>query len=345
MKSFKNLNARGFSHHFVMVLVVLVTAVGGTYYLVASHAQTPYKNPYTCTSQTQLKAGSKGACVSFLQYALTNSTTSPGLAVDGDFGPNTKIAVQKFQFANHVTGSSCGASYTTCDGIVGPLTWSKVSAFNSAKTLASAPKPTAAAPVKTAPKPVIVAPKPTTATVPAKTAAPAPASATAVLCPGNATTRPALREGSTGNCVRYLQQQLKISQDGIFGGGTNGAVVSFQATHSLTNDGVVGACTWTALAGGARSAACTRSANPATSNSSAAVTRNVTVTPNSYAYGVSSPATRSTLATPAIVNRTTSSPAYPLVTPAPRAKAKSKSVFRNVIDSTVNFFYRISGSN
>ena len=34
------LNARGFSHHLVMMLVVLGTAVGGTAYLVASHADT-----------------------------------------------------------------------------------------------------------------------------------------------------------------------------------------------------------------------------------------------------------------------------------------------------------------
>jgi hypothetical protein len=34
----RKLDARGFSHHFVMVLVVLVIAIGGTYYLVASHA-------------------------------------------------------------------------------------------------------------------------------------------------------------------------------------------------------------------------------------------------------------------------------------------------------------------
>ncbi len=34
------LNTRGFSHHFVMMLVVLGTAIGGTAYLVASHADT-----------------------------------------------------------------------------------------------------------------------------------------------------------------------------------------------------------------------------------------------------------------------------------------------------------------
>ncbi|GEM_PF-6870975 len=304
MKSFKNLNARGFSHHFVMAFIVLAAAIGGTYYLVASHAQIPYKNPYTCASQTLLKSGSQGTCVRYLQYALTNTTTSPGIAVDGDFGPATKLAVQKFQFANHVAGSSCTTTAASCDGIVGAYTWSKVNAFNSAKTLASAPKPVVAAPVATAPKPVVAAPKPVVATAPAKTAAPTSAPATTASCPGTPASKPVLRVGSTGNCVRYLQQRLSITQDGVFGGGTHGAVVAYQANHKLTNDGVVGACTWTALAGGARTTACT-------SNTSAA-------TPATPA----TPATRTTPATPAtpdyLHRTTTSSSAYPLVTPAPK---------------------------
>jgi hypothetical protein len=34
----RKLNGRGFSHHFAMAVVVLIVAIGGTYYLVASHA-------------------------------------------------------------------------------------------------------------------------------------------------------------------------------------------------------------------------------------------------------------------------------------------------------------------
>ena len=38
MIKFKALNAKGFSHDLVLVLIVVVMAIGGTYYLVASHA-------------------------------------------------------------------------------------------------------------------------------------------------------------------------------------------------------------------------------------------------------------------------------------------------------------------
>lgn len=53
-----------------------------------------------------LKLGSKGSNVVYLQKAL-------GLTADGDFGPNTKAGVMKFQAANHLVA----------DGIVGPKTW------------------------------------------------------------------------------------------------------------------------------------------------------------------------------------------------------------------------------
>ena len=35
------LNSKGFSHHFLMAFIVLAVAIGGTYYLVASHANVP----------------------------------------------------------------------------------------------------------------------------------------------------------------------------------------------------------------------------------------------------------------------------------------------------------------
>ncbi len=38
MKIFKRLDTKGFSHEVILVLVVVMVAIGGTYYLVASHA-------------------------------------------------------------------------------------------------------------------------------------------------------------------------------------------------------------------------------------------------------------------------------------------------------------------
>ncbi|HKE20093.1 MAG TPA: peptidoglycan-binding domain-containing protein [Kofleriaceae bacterium] len=66
-------------------------------------------------------------------------------------------------------------------------------------------------------------------------------------------SRPLLRRGSTGAAVRDLQVRLQSlgfdpgPADGIFGGGTQAAVVSFQRSRGLTPDGIVGPQTWSAL--------------------------------------------------------------------------------------------------
>ena len=63
----------------------------------------------------------------------------------------------------------------------------------------------------------------------------------------------ALRQGSTGDKVKEMQQKLKAwgyydgAADGIFGSGTRDAVKYFQRTNGLTADGVVGSATAAAL--------------------------------------------------------------------------------------------------
>jgi hypothetical protein len=69
---------------------------------------------------------------------------------------------------------------------------------------------------------------------------------------GGTTVWPVLRQGATGAKVRTLQYLLRqrgsaIAADGIFGAGTAGAVRSFQSSHGLSADGVVGTNTWSAL--------------------------------------------------------------------------------------------------
>ncbi len=63
---------------------------------------------------------------------------------------------------------------------------------------------------------------------------------------------PVLREGDQGAAVARLQQLLhqhgfNIDVDGIFGSQTTGAVLEFQASRGLDQDGVVGPMTWAAL--------------------------------------------------------------------------------------------------
>lgn len=53
----------------------------------------------------------------------------------------------------------------------------------------------------------------------------------------------ALRQGMTGNDVRWLQYKLNITVDGSFGPATTTAVKAWQAKHGLTADGSVGPAT------------------------------------------------------------------------------------------------------
>ncbi|MBD2250540.1 peptidoglycan-binding domain-containing protein [Nostoc parmelioides] len=63
---------------------------------------------------------------------------------------------------------------------------------------------------------------------------------------------PLLRQGDSGAAVAELQRLLnakgvKVSVDGIFGAGTQAAVIKFQRANGLTADGIVGSKTWVAL--------------------------------------------------------------------------------------------------
>ncbi len=65
-------------------------------------------------------------------------------------------------------------------------------------------------------------------------------------------SRPVLRQGSSGTAVRELQQALRnaghaVDVDGQFGPQTRNAVLAFQRARGLSADGIVGAQTWGAL--------------------------------------------------------------------------------------------------
>jgi peptidoglycan hydrolase-like protein with peptidoglycan-binding domain len=71
-----------------------------------------------------------------------------------------------------------------------------------------------------------------------------PASSNMGLMPGQRT----LRRGDKGSDVYYLQGRIGVSPiDGVFGGGTEAAVRTWQGTHELSPDGVVGPRTWAKL--------------------------------------------------------------------------------------------------
>lgn len=70
----------------------------------------PFGNPYTLTEEL-LKKGSKGESVKWLQYRLNE--LGYDLVIDGIYGDKTTAAVKDFQ-------------KVFCDGICGPLTFSKL---------------------------------------------------------------------------------------------------------------------------------------------------------------------------------------------------------------------------
>ena len=56
-----------------------------------------------------------------------------------------------------------------------------------------------------------------------------------------------LKVGSRGPEVKQLQEFLNIGNDGIFGKGTEAAVMSWQSANHLVVDGIVGCKTWSAM--------------------------------------------------------------------------------------------------
>jgi len=115
--SLSRLNQKGMAHFVVPGLVVLAIAGIGTYVLVSSQAASLPKNPYSCPSQPEIGEGNTGKCVKRVQWFVNkfrkNTYNESPIAVDGDFGPITKSAVEQFQSANKIS----------VDGIVGPQTW------------------------------------------------------------------------------------------------------------------------------------------------------------------------------------------------------------------------------
>jgi putative chitinase len=58
-----------------------------------------------------------------------------------------------------------------------------------------------------------------------------------------------LKNGSTGEEVKKLQEKLGITTDGQFGPGTESAVKKWQVTNGLVGDGIVGDGTWSKMFG------------------------------------------------------------------------------------------------
>lgn len=148
----------------------------------------------------------------FLNYIGTFVSTVPAVTVDGEYGSATESAVSAFQTAY-------GLPVT---GVVNEATWDRI--YNVYLGLVAS-------------IPVIYS------------------EGTTIPFPGVI-----LRRGSEGDAVRVLQEYLNyiartfaeiptVTVDGIFGPGTEAAVVAFQEQFALSGTpGVVGAVLWDAIA-------------------------------------------------------------------------------------------------
>lgn len=167
---------------------------------------------------TALRKGSTGLDVqtiqTYLQRIRRNYPAIPAITDEaGVFGDSTRAAVAKFQSVFNLAS----------DGVVGKATWNKISyLYASIAKLAELSSEGTSLGIGTVP----------------------PSSV--------------LRVGSSGQDVITLQYLLNVAaefnstipapaQDGIFGNGTQQAVVAFQRAAGLTPDGIVGARTWQAL--------------------------------------------------------------------------------------------------
>jgi peptidoglycan hydrolase-like protein with peptidoglycan-binding domain len=56
-----------------------------------------------------------------------------------------------------------------------------------------------------------------------------------------------IKKGSVGDSVKFIQQQLNLKVDGVFGDKTHAAVEVLQGKHGLLVDGIVGPKTWAFL--------------------------------------------------------------------------------------------------
>lgn len=175
-------------------------------------------NMLTSYPGTPLRVGSTGLDVQTIQRYLKrirqNYPAIPAITdAEGTFGDSTRAAVVKFQ-------SIFGLS---ADGIVGKATWYKISSLYTAVTrLAELNSEGTSLGIGTVPPAAV------------------------------------LRQGSRGQDVITLQYLLDViaeyypnipavTQDGIFGIGTNQAVTAFQRRMGLVADGIVGPATWNAL--------------------------------------------------------------------------------------------------
>lgn len=197
-----------------LLIGLAATMVGLPATVQAASSPTVVELAQAATRPT-LRLGSTGAAVTEIQamLVLLGYLEEP---IDGRYQAPTEAAVKNFQADVGITE----------DGIVGPATWDKLLPNPSTEfTPPAVPEPEPDA--EDGDDPAVEVDPPV--------------------------ELPTLRTGMTGPAVTRVQETLKTrgfyqgAIDGIFGPGTEAAVMAFQESERLAADGVVGPATWGAL--------------------------------------------------------------------------------------------------
>jgi peptidoglycan hydrolase-like protein with peptidoglycan-binding domain len=154
--------------------------------------------------------------------------TIVGATSDGHFGPGTARAVVVWQKKNGLTA----------DGVFGPASWAK--SDSAGITDADRQKVLGLVGLTTA-QSIADAQSPAATSV-----APAQQDAPVAIVPSTAVAHPTIRLHSAGDSVKEWQGILGLNKDGHFGPATEKATKTFQASHRIKADGVVGPKTWMA---------------------------------------------------------------------------------------------------
>lgn len=130
MKQYKKRNTRGFSHHFLLpvIVVIAVAGIGGYVMLQSSSAATTTKS---CTSVTFGRYKNNPVYSKYKHYkpCVQAIQKKVGAKADGIYGDYTQSRVKAWQKSHKLTA----------DGVVGSKTW-KAMGLNTKYTVKTAPK-------------------------------------------------------------------------------------------------------------------------------------------------------------------------------------------------------------
>lgn len=126
------LNNKGFSHHFLMAFIVLAVAIGGTYYLVASHAQTALAGNGLLYANGRVTMNNDGTFPMVSAELAPNQTGSNNMA---SWSPDGNQVVTSYY---NSTNNTAGVITSNADGTNSKVVYTMSNTTNISKPIWSA---------------------------------------------------------------------------------------------------------------------------------------------------------------------------------------------------------------